>query len=486
MKNAYITMQKLSVVSFQLSAVLFLAVFMVCITDSFAQKEVPQSKEQMQLSFAPLVKKAAPAVVNVYSSGKVQVQGYSPFMDDPFFKNFFGNNLFSPFGLGREKMVSSLGSGVIVRSDGLIISNNHVVGSNREIKVVLSDRREFEAEVVLTDERSDLAVIKLKNFPAEEQLPYLKFADSDELEVGDLVLAIGNPFGVGQTVTSGIVSALARTNVEIADLQYFIQTDAAINPGNSGGALVNMDGLVVGINTAIFTRSGGSNGIGFATPANMVRAVINAASEGGKIVRPWLGATSQNVTQDLADSLGLKRPIGVLVKSVYPQSAAEKGGLKVGDVIVAIDGREVEDEKSLRFRIATFTLGREVEFRIIRNGTEKMLQVEMMQAIEVPPREETKLEGDNFLSGLVVANLSPALAEELDIRTYEGVIVMGVWNRSPAKRVGVSRGDIVKELNGKKIESVKQLVELLIDFDESVMNLVIDREGQVLSITARM
>ena len=470
---------------FQLLVLIILSGLLLPISTS-AQKQVPDSQTQMQLSFAPLVKKSAPAVVSIFTSGKIKVNTVSPFMNDPFFQHFFGNSpLFSPFGLQREKMVSSLGSGVIVRGDGLIISNNHVVGNNTEIKVVLNDRREFEADIVLTDERSDLAVLKLRGLPAGEHLPYLNFADSDSLEVGDLVLAIGNPFGVGQTVTSGIVSALARTNVEVADLQYFIQTDAAINPGNSGGALIDMNGQVVGINTAIFTKSGGSNGIGFATPSNMVRAVIHAASEGGKIVRPWLGAISQNIDQALADSLGLKRPVGVLVKSVYPESAAEKGGLKIGDVIVSVDGKEVEDEKSLRFRIATFTLGEKINFEIIRKSESKNLIIEMMPAIEIPKRNETKIEGDSFFSGLVVANLSPALAEEMDMRIYSGVIITGVWNRSPAKQIGLGRGDIIKEINGEEIQSVKHLRKIIDDLSGAAVQITIIRGDQTLSVSVR-
>jgi serine protease Do len=448
-------------------------------------KQIPASKQQVQLSYAALVKKAAPAVVNIFSKKTVKAMGASPFSNDPFFKKFFGDNSPFSFGLPRARVVSSLGSGVIVRSDGLIISNNHVIGKNREIKVVLSDKREFEAEVVLSDKASDLAVIKIKNLAANEVLPYLEFADSDDIEVGDLVLAIGNPFGVGQTVTSGIVSALARTNVEVSDYQYFIQTDAAINPGNSGGALVDMSGKVVGINTAIFSKTGGSLGIGFATPSNMVTAVISAAAGSGRIVRPWLGATSQNVTQTIADSLGLKRPIGVLVKNVFKQSAAEKAGLKKGDVIISIDNKEVEDQESLRFRIATYEIGRKVNFGIIRNGREKTISIEMQPPIEIPPRNETKLEGEHMLSGLMVANLSPALAHELKTNHYEGVIVMGVWNRSPAKRLGIGSGDIIKEINDVQIKTVKQLVKMADKLEGNNLKLTIQRGSQIMVVTVR-
>ncbi len=464
----------------------FAALLILYTSPAFAEKEVPQLQSQVQLSYAPLVKKSAPAVVSIFSKKVVKVKGFSPFSNDPFFGQFFEDKgQLGVFGLEREKIVNSLGSGVIVRQDGLIISNKHVVGDNTEIKVVLGDKREFEADVVLTDQHSDLAVIRLRGLPKGETLPYLELDDSDQLEVGDIVLAIGNPFGVGQTVTSGIVSALARTNVNVADYQYFIQTDAAINPGNSGGALVDMQGKVVGINTAIFTQSGGSQGIGFATPSNMVKVVMNAATHGGKIVRPWLGLSSQDVTQEIADSLGLKRPMGVLVKSVYKDSAAARGGIKVGDVIAIIDGKEIEDNKSLRFRIATYQIGQKAQFRIIRDGEEKMLSVEMLRPQENPPRDETKLEGNNFLSGLVVSNLSPALADELDIRQYEGVIVTGVWGNSPAKRIGMGTGDIILEVNGTKIESVKQLKKILSKIEGSNLQVNIQRGDQVLSVNVR-
>src|SRR6476469_5868233 len=276
------------------------------------QRVVPESAVAMKKSFAPLVKRAAPAVINVYVSRKVR-QVVSPFANDPFFSRLFGDN----FGIPRERIQNSLGSGVLVSPEGLAVTNNHVIqgSGDAEITVALSDGREFPAKVILKDERSDLVVLRLS--AAGVSFPSIEFSDSDGLEVGDLVLAIGDPFGVGQTVTSGIVSALARTTVGISDYQFFIQTDAAINPGNSGGALVDMDGHLVGINTAIFSQSGGSHGVGFAIPANMVQVVVNSARAGGKTVRrPWFGARLQVISQDLIEGLGLDRPVGALVASV--------------------------------------------------------------------------------------------------------------------------------------------------------------------------
>src|SRR5881394_3450185 len=298
-----------------------LLVSAVVVTPVLAQdRRVPSSGAELRLSYAPIVQRAQPAVVNVYA-GKT-VQNRNPLLDDPIFRRFFGVP-----GQQPEQMQRSLGSGVMVDPSGLVVTNVHVIEGADEVKVSLSDKREFEAEIVLKDPRSDLAVLQLKG--VHEKFPTLDFANSDELLVGDVVLAIGNPFGVGQTVTHGIISALARTQVGITDYQFFIQTDAAINPGNSGGALVDMTGKLVGINTAIFSRSGGSQGIGFAIPANMVRVVVASAKTGGTTVkRPWLGARLQAVTPEISESLGLKRPAGALVASVTTGSAAARAGMR--------------------------------------------------------------------------------------------------------------------------------------------------------------
>src|ERR1700710_920403 len=312
-------------------------------------RRVPTSPAEIRLSYAPIVQRVQPAVVNVYAA-KV-VQNRNPLLDDPIFRRFFGVP-----GQQPEQMQRSLGSGVMVDSSGLIVTNVHVIEGADEVKVSLSDKREFEAEIVLKDSRTDLAVLRLKD--AHEKFPTLDFANSDELLVGDVVLAIGNPFGVGQTVTHGIISALARTQVGITDYQFFIQTDAAINPGNSGGALVDMTGRLAGVNTAIFSRSGGSQGIGFAIPANMVRVVVASAKSGGKAVkRPWLGAGLQGGTTEIGETLGLKLPSGALVANVTPNSPSARAGLKLSDLIVAIDGQSVEDLNAFDYRFATRPLG---------------------------------------------------------------------------------------------------------------------------------
>src|SRR5467141_3528837 len=304
-------------------------------------RRVPASPADVKLSYAPIVQRVQPAVVNVYAAK--MVQNRNPLLDDPIFRRFFGVP-----GQQPEQMQRSLGSGVLIDASGLVVTNNHVIEGADQVKVSLADKREFEAEIVLKDARSDLAVLRLKR--QNERFPALEFADPDALQVGDIVLAIGNPFAVGQTVTHGIVSAVARTQVGITDYQFFIQTDAAINPGNSGGALVDLSGRLVGINTAIFSRSGGSQGIGFAIPVNMVRGVISSAQGGSSVVRrPWLGAKLQAVTSEIAEGLSLKRPVGALVASVTPKSPAARAGLKTGDLVVAVDGQSVEDPNAFDY-----------------------------------------------------------------------------------------------------------------------------------------
>ena len=323
-------------------------------------RRVPTSAAEVRLSYAPIVQRVQPAVVNVYAAK--MVQNRNPLLDDPIFRRFFGVP-----GQQPEQMQRSLGSGVMVDPSGLVVTNNHVIEGADQVKVSLSDKREFEAEIVLKDSRTDLAVLRLKD--AHEKFPTLDFANSDELLVGDVVLAIGNPFGVGQTVTHGIISALARTQVGITDYQFFIQTDAAINPGNSGGALVDMTGKLAGINTAIFSRSGGSQGIGFAIPANMVRVVVASAKSGGKAVkRPWLGARLQAVTPEIAETLGLSCPPARWSPMSSPNSPAARAGLKLSDLIVAIDGQTIDDPNAFDYRFATRPLGGTAQIDVQRAG----------------------------------------------------------------------------------------------------------------------
>ncbi len=436
-------------------AIAVLIVLILVMANAQAQeRRIPGSQGEIQLSFAPIVREAAPAVVNVYSRRVVrQRRSASPFFDDPFFRRFFGER---GFGIPRQRVQQSLGSGVIVSEDGYVVTNHHVIRGGTEIQVVLADRREFEAKVVIKDEQTDLAVMKI-NAPGEK-FPFLALQDSDDLEVGDLVLAIGNPFGVGQTVTSGIVSALARSRVGVSDFQSFIQTDAAINPGNSGGALINMAGNLIGINTAIFSRSGGSNGIGFAVPSNMARVVIDAARGGGKIRRPWFGAEMQPVTQDIADSLGLARPTGAMVKFLHPKGAAAQAGLKRGDIIVEIDGRAINQPADFNYRFATYKIGGTAAVRYLRSGKSRSADVPIMAPVEDPPRNATVVRGRNPFAGATIANLSPALALELKRNIDEAGVVVLKAGRGTARRLGFRRGDIIVAVEERRMRSVRDVV----------------------------
>jgi Do/DeqQ family serine protease len=343
------------------------------------ERTIPANPAQLHLSFAPIVAKARPSVVNVYAS-RVEAMPRNPFADDPFFRHFFGDEPQQQ----HDRVAQSLGSGVIVDASGLVVTNHHVIEGMTEVKVALSDKREYEAEIVLRDKRTDLAVLRLKG---ADNLAPLELGDSDAIEVGDFVIAIGNPFGVGQSVTQGIVSALARTQVGVNDYGFFIQTDAAINPGNSGGALVDTWGRLVGINSAIYSRSGGSMGIGFAIPVNMVKSVIATAKAGGSVVkRPYLGAKLQDVTKDIADSLGLNRPVGAAVANLERGSPAADAGLKSGDVITAVDGQSVDNAAGVDFRIGVKPLGGTAALSVLRGGKTLTMPVKLKAAPETTPR----------------------------------------------------------------------------------------------------
>jgi serine protease Do len=449
-------------------------------TPAVAQDAVPTSPQQITLTFAPVVKKVAPAVVNIYTKTVVRQQALSPFFDDPFFKQFFGDDF--NFGRSRERIQNALGSGVIVNPDGLVVTNNHVINGADEIRVVLNDGREYPGKVVSQDEQLDLALVRIDTKGAK--LPTLEFRDSDDLEVGDLVLAVGDPFGVGQTVTSGIVSGLARTRTGINDFGFFIQTDAAINPGNSGGALVTTDGRLVGINTAIYSQSGGSVGIGFAIPSNIVRAVVDAEANGGKLVRPWIGVTGETLTADIAESLGLAKPGGVVVKELFPGGPADKAGMKPGDVLTAINGREVQDPQGMAFRLATLPIGKTATVAIVRKGEQMDLPVQLTPAPREPAPDETWLEGQQPLMGAQVANLSPALGEELSVSGWKGVVITAVKRGSYARELGLRRGDIVARVNGADIDTVKQLKTALAH-EQDQWELSIERDGKIKTFTVR-
>jgi Do/DeqQ family serine protease len=431
---------------------------------------VPSSAAEITLSFAPVVKRVAPAVVNVYAARVIENR--FPMFDDPIFRRFFGS---SP----REQVQRSLGSGVIVDPAGLVVTNFHVIENADQVKISLADKREFEADIVLKDQHADLAVLRLKD--AHERFAAIELGDSDALQVGDLVLALGNPFGVGQTVTHGIVSAVARTQIGITDYQFFIQTDAAINPGNSGGALVDLSGRLLGINTAIFSRSGGSQGIGFAIPVNMVRGVIASAQGGSAVVRrPWLGAKLQAVTPEIAESLSLKRPVGALVSSVAAKSPAARAGMRTGDLVVSVDGQDIDDVNAFDYRFATKPLGGLAQIGVMRGGRSVRLAVALESAPDIE-RDETLIKVRSPLLGAKVANLSPALADQLRMDVdSKGVVVTDVENGSAAQSFGLQKGDIVLSLNNAKIESTQDLVRALSQ-PSRLWRLTIQRGGQQIS-----
>ncbi len=370
-----------------------------------------------------------------------------PFMDDPMFRRFFGD----PED-GTQRTNNSLGSGVIISSDGYIITNNHVVEDARDIRVTLAGEREYEAEVIGTDPRSDVALIKV----AAKDLPAIVVADSDELRVGDQVMAIGNPFGVGQTVTKGIVSALGRS-IGLIDYEDLIQTDASINPGNSGGALVNMRGELVGMNSAILSRDGGSQGIGFAIPTNMAFRIVEALKNDGEVKRAYLGVYPQPVDQSVADYYGMKRPRGVLVSSVSEDTPAEKAGLQEGDIILTVDGKAIRNPSMLRNVISLSEIGHKAELVILRDGKEKKIRVKL-DALPGQPNTSSRAsetKEDESLDGVTVQNLTDRIRAQQSIPDdIDGVLVMKVDGGSKAARVGLAQGDVIVKVGSSRIEDV--------------------------------
>ncbi len=433
---------------------------------------VPDSRTQVQLSYAPIVKDTAPAVVNVFTTRTVRTSS------NDFFDMMFGMRR-AP----RERTASSLGSGVIVRSSGIIVTNAHVVKGADELKVVLNDRREYEAVVIAEDAEIDLAVLKIDT--NGESLPSLIIQEESDLEIGDIVLAIGNPFGVGQTVTSGIISALGRTNV--TDVSSFIQTDAAVNPGNSGGALVNLAGELIGVNTAIFSRSGGSNGIGFAIPAELVARAVDSALSEGRIVRPWMGARTNAVDSALASTLGLDRARGAIISEIYPGGPADEAGLTERDVILRIGDTEINDGSGLRFKLATLKRDERADVSVWRDGREKTVKIRAQVPQESPARDETFLDGYHPLDGATVVNMSPALGEEIGVDPYtRGVMVLTVARRSAAQYNGLRPGDLIVDVNDSEIESARQLeTTLTIASVPDDWALSIDRGGRIYDVPIR-
>ena len=431
-----------------------LAILLAALAPAAAEtRQVPDSHAEVTLSFAPVVRKATPAVVNVYASRTEKVQR-NPLFDDPVFQQFFGTRGDQQ---PRSQTARSLGSGVLVDPSGLVVTNYHVIDQMTDVKVALSDQSEYPAEIVLRDQRNDLAVLKVKG--GDGSFPSMEMGSSDAVEVGDIALAIGDPFGVGQTVTQGIISAAARANTAGGTSSFYLQTDASINPGNSGGALVDTHARLVGINSAIFSQSGGSVGIGFAIPVDMVKIVVAAARHGDRIVhRPWLGASLQGVTYDIAESFGLNRPTGALVTEVATDGPAAKAGIRQGDLVTAVDGKVVESPESFGFRFGTRPLGGTARLAVRRAGKTETLDVALRQAPDTPKPEAVTLKGDSPFAGISAVNMSPATAEELSITDDRaGVVVAAVAPDSNAANVQFQKGDMILSINGKAIATTRDL-----------------------------
>lgn len=436
-------------------------------------RQVPESDAQVKLSFAPVVRAVAPSVVNVYAT-RTEQQAVSPFANDPFFSRFFGQGQFQ----SRPRQSQSLGSGVIVEASGVILTNRHVIEGATDVRIALSDGREYAVDIVIEDAQTDLAVLRVRE-PGGAAFPAIGFADSDALQVGDLVLAIGNPFGVGQTVTSGIVSALARTGVESSDYEFFIQTDAAINPGNSGGALVDLNGQLVGINTAIYSQTGGSVGIGFAIPANMARLVAEAGVSGGEIVRPWFGAKLQAVSADIAASLGMAAPHGALIAEVAPDGPADRAGFAAGDVILSVDGVAVDDPSAFNFRLATKPIGQATRLERLRGGVSEAVSFTVEAAPAAGTDMVASIVGNSRFAGTSVRQLDAALAEAKGLPyDAEGVIVTAVQPGSPAEQMGLRVDDIILALNDMPMNTARAFADVASQRVRT-WQIILQRDGRV-------
>jgi serine protease Do len=445
--------------------------------------ETPVKREgNVTTSFAPVVKKVAPSVVKVFTSSKVKTLPIedSPFSNDPFFRRFFGDGLDrdrSSRGF-RAPRQHGLGSGVIVTADGYILTNNHVVDSADEVKVAVADGQEYTAKVIGKDPKTDIAVLKID----AKNLSYAELADSDKIEVGDLVLAVGNPFGIGQTVTMGIVSATGRGFINNDMYEDFIQTDAAINPGNSGGALVDADGRLIGINTAILSRTGGNQGIGFAVPVNLARSVLENIVEHGRVVRGFLGVGIQDVTPQLAKTFDLERADGALVAEVTPGSPADKAGLQSGDVIVEFNGKTIDSSRHLKLQVGAMAPGTKVTIKLLREGKEKDFTVtlkEVPQDAAIARNDGSESEADDSLDGVTVGDLDPAMARQFNLpRSLQGAVVMDVEQDSAAFEAGLRAGDVIQEINRRPVRNAEDAVELTKNTkDKSVLLRVWSRGG---------
>ena len=442
----------------------------------FAKDTVPQSELEIKLSFVSLVKQAAPAVVNIYAQRIIE-ERRSPFSRDPFFRDFFQN-----FGQLQPRVQNSLGSGVILSADGYVVSNYHVVGGATDIRVVLHDGREISGDVILADEDSDLAVLKINT---DEILPHLDLRKSDTVEVGELVLAIGNPFGVGQTVTNGIISGLARTGIASGSAKgYFLQTDAPINPGNSGGALIDISGSLVGVNTSILSRSGGSNGIGFAIPADLVgQFLIQAKAGRSSFIRPWAGMRGQPITFEMAASLNLPAMSGMIISELHELSPFSKVGIGVGDIITKVDGLDINNPAEMLYRMSVVGIGTAVDVSYLSQGILKSSKIDL---VEMPNWEAKQVTlGPEFIfMDLHISELTPEFQSKFGLSfSSDGLIVLDPGRI--ASRLGLRRGDLLGEVNGKPVDTIEDAISAISSIKSSG-SITIIRSGRRVSLRFRL
>ena len=442
----------------------------------FVKDTVPQSEIEIKLSFVPLVKQASPAVVNIYAQRIIE-ERISPFSRDPFFRDFFRN-----FGQLQPRVQNSLGSGVILSADGYVVSNYHVVGGATDIRVVLHDGREISGDVILADEDSDLAVLKINT---DEILPHLDLRKSDTVEVGELVLAIGNPFGVGQTVTNGIISGLARTGIASGSAKgYFLQTDAPINPGNSGGPLIDISGSLVGVNTSILSRSGGSNGIGFAIPADLVGQFLVQAKAGrASFIRPWAGMRGQPITFEMAASLNLPAMSGMIISELHELSPFSKIGIGVGDIITKVDGFDINNPAEMLYRMSVVGIGTAVDVSFLSKGILKSSKIEL---VEMPNWEAKQVTlGPKFIfMDLHISELTPEFQSKFGLSfSSDGLIVLDPGRI--ASRLGLRRGDLLREVNRKPVGTIEDAISAISSIKSSG-SITIIRSGRRVSLRFRL
>jgi len=443
---------------------------------AFAKDTVPKSETEIKLSFVPLVKQAAPAVVNIYAKRIIE-ERRSPFSRDPFFRDFFRN-----FGQLQPRVQNSLGSGVILSADGYVVSNYHVVGGATDIRVVLNDGREISGNIILSDQESDLAVLKLNS---DEVLPYLELRKSDTVEVGELVLAIGNPFGVGQTVTNGIISGLARTGIASGSAKgYFLQTDAPINPGNSGGALIDISGALIGVNTSILSRSGGSNGIGFAIPADLVGQFLIQAKEGRtSFIRPWAGMRGQPITFEMAASLGLPAMSGMIISELHELSPFSLAGIQVGDIITKVDGLDINSPEEMLYRMSVGGIGTTVDVSYFSKSIIKSLKIDLVEMPNVKAEQVTL--GPKFIFlDLHISELTPEFQSKFGLSfSSKGLVVLDPGRI--AGRLGLRSGDLLQEINGKSVETVDEAMSSIGSL-KGTGSITIRRSGRRISLRFRL